>query len=309
MVDQLWMWVLPACADKPPIIVTAFPQRSGRSAGSSLTALVSNIVDQIVESSERSIRGLAQAIVAECSKTYFDPTSNRNDVLLQFSEIYETSIGDIAESETRRFRELRDSIRESSFQSPDPRDNIQESGSQSPDPAFDKNRTLLNDSLDISTDIENLRQIKDIRDELNIMLSVFHQQNKVVQAMTRTLREINIEQSSPAKWPMTANPIDSMSYTLEDGNARKAYNLTLPAVVGRSIDEVKRLDHFAERTAKAIEQLLDLKHKQANLALTQGIYKINDGTDRQGKTVMYFTVATIIFVRKSPPGLSSVTFC
>lgn len=110
----------------------------------------------------------------------------------------------------------------------------------------------MNDSLDISTDIENLRQIKDIRDELNIMLSVFHQQNKVVQAMTRTLREINIEQSSPAKWPMTTNPIDSMSYTLEDGNARKAYNLTLPAVVGRSIDEVKRLDHFAERTAKAV---------------------------------------------------------
>ncbi|KAK4247358.1 ankyrin repeat-containing domain protein [Corynascus novoguineensis] len=281
MVDELWMWVLPACAEKPPIIITAFPQRSERSVGSRLTALVSNIIDQIVESSERPIRGLAQAIVAECSKTYFDPTSNRNG-LLQFSEIYETSIGDIAERETRRFLELKE--------------NIQKPGSQSPDPAFDKNRTLLNDSLDIITDIEDLRQIKDIRDELNIILSVFHQQNKVVQAMTRTLREINIEQSSPANWPTTANPIDSMSYALEDGNAKKAYNLTLPAVVGRSIDEVKRLDHFAERTAKAIEQLLDLKHKQANLALTKGIYKINDGTDRQGKTIMYFTVATIIFL-------------
>jgi hypothetical protein len=36
-----------------------------------------------------------------------------------------------------------------------------------------------------------------------------------------------------------------------------------------------------------------LKSKQANLQLTQGIYKINDGTDKQEKTVMYFTAATI----------------
>lgn len=52
---------------------------------------------------------------------------------------------------------------------------------------------------------------------------------------------------------------------------------------------------------------MDLKHKQANLqeekstrALTEAIYLINAGTDRQGKTVMFFTVATIIFVCPSP---------
>jgi len=46
-----------------------------------------------------------------------------------------------------------------------------------------------------------------------------------------------------------------------------------------------------------------LKHKQANLqdekstrALREEIYLINAGTDRQWKTAMFFTVATIIFV-------------
>jgi hypothetical protein len=53
-----------------------------------------------------------------------------------------------------------------------------------------------------------------------------------------------------------------------------------------------------------IEQLLDLKHKQANLleeqmtrVLTSAIFRINEETDKQGKTLMWFTTVTIVFVR------------
>jgi hypothetical protein len=38
-----------------------------------------------------------------------------------------------------------------------------------------------------------------------------------------------------------------------------------------------------------IEQLLDLKHKHS-------ILSIYEETEKQGKTIMYFTVATIVFV-------------
>lgn len=97
MVDQLWMWVLPACGKLPPTIITAFPQRSDRLrmwGCKNMTVLVDNIINRFRETSERSVDALAQMIAAECSRIYFDTASNRA-VPLQFSEIYTTSIGEI----------------------------------------------------------------------------------------------------------------------------------------------------------------------------------------------------------------------
>ena len=97
MVDQLWMWVLPACGKSPPTIITAFPQRSNRmtpTGTKQMTALVYNIISSFRETPEWSVDGLARVIAAECSRIYFDTMSNRNESL-QFSEIYTTSIGGI----------------------------------------------------------------------------------------------------------------------------------------------------------------------------------------------------------------------
>lgn len=96
MVDQLWMWVLPACGRSPPTIITAFPQRSNRitKTATPTTALVNNIISNFRETSEWSVDVLARVIATECSRIYFDTMSNRNESL-QFSEIYTTSIGEI----------------------------------------------------------------------------------------------------------------------------------------------------------------------------------------------------------------------
>jgi hypothetical protein len=97
MVDQLWMWVLPACGKSPPTIITAFPQRCNRiteTGTKHTTALVYNIISNFRETSEWSADGLARVIATECSRIYFDTMSNRNESL-QFSEIYTTSIGEI----------------------------------------------------------------------------------------------------------------------------------------------------------------------------------------------------------------------
>lgn len=101
MVDQLWMWVLPTSGRAPPTIITAFPQRCNRekkkgSKGRN-TALVSNILDSAKQLGTRSHHGLAEIIAGECSKIYLDTTSERNN-LIQFLEIYTTSIGDIVRS-------------------------------------------------------------------------------------------------------------------------------------------------------------------------------------------------------------------
>lgn len=97
MVDQLWMWMLPACGKSPPIIITAFPERSnriGQKSAKSTTALITNIIERFRESLDRSVEELAQVIATECSRIYFDTMTNRSQSI-QFLEIYATSIGDI----------------------------------------------------------------------------------------------------------------------------------------------------------------------------------------------------------------------
>lgn len=97
MVDQLWMWVLPEIGNLPSTIITAFPQRCNRMVSptsKSTTALMSNIIERSRELSIRSCHDLADIIASECSRIYFDATSDRN-LSLQFLEIYTISIGEI----------------------------------------------------------------------------------------------------------------------------------------------------------------------------------------------------------------------
>ncbi|KAH6842343.1 hypothetical protein B0I37DRAFT_417528 [Chaetomium sp. MPI-CAGE-AT-0009] len=158
-------------------------------------------------------------------------------------------------------------------------------GSRRAVPHHHQENPEVEDLLDISNDIKDLREIKDIRDELNIMSSIFHAQNEVMKAMEHMLRG---RKNMDSNFTHMAGGLNgNADYSLEDINHQRMYHSPMLTVVDRNVREVDRLD---------IEQLLDLKNKEANLKLTQGIYKINDGTDKQGQTVMYFTVATIIFL-------------
>ncbi|KAK0657865.1 ankyrin repeat-containing domain protein [Cercophora newfieldiana] len=301
MVDQLWMWVLPACGNKPPTVVTAFPQRSNRmgsNTSKSMTGLVSNIIDRFRESVEWSVEELAEVIATECSRIYFDTMSNRNEPI-QFLEIYTTSIGEITENETKRFQELQwfmENLRVIEYKPAD-----------SP-PDAEEPEIFLKRLLNIKGEIEDLRKIKDIRDELNILLTVSHTQKGVLQTMEHMLHpqhQKNHGRAGPLRRGMTTTFVedDGVDHRNNSTTDHAMLHSLMLMVVERNIDEVVRLDRFAERAAQAIGHLLNLKHKQDNLLeekltrdLTRGIYKINDGTDRQGKTIMYFTVVTIIFL-------------
>lgn len=357
MVDQLWMWVLPKCGKSPRTIITAFPQRSNRMTTKTskiMTSLVSNIFDRFREQSAKgdaSVDELAKIIVAECARIYFDPMSNRNE-LVQFVEIYRTSIGEITEDETNRFLSFQNNIPTADEEQPDASSDNKagESKALSPHAEFDEVPKKLNAMIDIKADIEDLRKIKDIRDELHIISSIFHIQKNIVETLDHILEDFEeqrntmiLEQernlgppppfrrrdysrafsrrtvSPPFRRRSSSPPFrrgnpyppsrgfrspsrrrtPDIIYNnagIEQDSDRQKYHSPMLEVVTRNIAEVVRLEKFAERAIQAIEQLLDLKHKQANLQLTRGIYKINDENDRQGKTIMYFTVATIIFL-------------
>ncbi|KAI0875578.1 hypothetical protein GGS24DRAFT_454664 [Hypoxylon argillaceum] len=306
MVDQL-MWVLPKYGPLPPTIITAFPQRSNRDNSKWLTALVTNILNKCDDLSSWTCYQVADVIVAECSRIYLDSTSNRRPPI-QFQDIYRTSIEDIMNEDVARVRTFLGNIErlkqgteqlpskksetmsaEADFQA-DPEVSGKDldikklkpetkqlpskrSETKSAEDVFEVKPEVVGKLLDIKDDIKDLREIKDIQDELGIMMYLFRIQEDAIKEMYDVMQGKNHRTQ--------ASTMPSYSYARE--------------IVERNLEEVKRLDHSAEKAVNAIERL-ELKQKQADSLLTGAIYRINDATDKQGKTLLTFTVVTIIFL-------------
>jgi hypothetical protein len=140
--------------------------------------------------------------------------------------------------------------------------------------------------FDIDKEIQLLREIKGIRDELKIVSMVFDEQINVLGEM-RALE--------PMKQPRAQHGAQQDSSELL-------------GTIERYKSEVKRMKEHAETNYEAVgislpfsgvvnwisqlKDLMDLKQKQANLSETRS-------TRQQGNTIMVFTIVTIIFVSGS----------
>ncbi|KAM6511718.1 hypothetical protein FALCPG4_016717 [Fusarium falciforme] len=304
MVDQLWMWVLPEIGRSPPTVITAFPQRCNRMTSSTskgMTVLIANIIERARELAVRTHGELTEVIAGECSKIYLDATSDRKPPI-QFLEIYNTSIGEIVRAlffpsshhtdyvilqtdrETQRFGDFQDNITSKETTG------VKTTQERDPD--------TLKKMIDIENGIEDLRQIKDIREEPSIMSSLFHVQKEVLQVMDHAIRdESDLVHRHPHLSPefSTSTPSVSTSTSSTVDIKERAFQSHMLMAVNRNIETVQRLEEYAERAARAIQQLLDLKNKQATLLQEQLAGKLTVQTGKLGNTIMWFTVATIVF--------------
>jgi len=64
--------------------------------------------------------------------------------------------------------------------------------------------------------------------------------------------------------------------------------------------ELKYLKDAAENTSLALKDLLALKQQQAGVVEAREAVKQGEETLKQGRSIMLFTIVTIIFVRHSP---------
>lgn len=109
MVDQLWLWVLVGPDGRADTVITSFPapqcQRLKHNPGNlknqnpdhnGATNVLSNILLHLLEEpgAVRTPYDLAGLIATECSKVYLNTADTRTPEV-RFSEIYESSIGDI----------------------------------------------------------------------------------------------------------------------------------------------------------------------------------------------------------------------
>ncbi|KAI9868593.1 MAG: Ankyrin repeat and death domain-containing protein 1A [Trichoglossum hirsutum] len=269
MVDQLWLWVLVDLDSRPYMVISSFPQRKNeahefRDATDVLENVLTNVIS--TRSQVKTAYDLAELITSECSRVCFDTTQPRVEKL-QLLKIYENSIGDVTNKEIERFDDfVSASMIKLSSQSRD-------SGS---------NLTYL----DIQEEIKLLQEIKDIRDELNIMRILFKDQEKVLVDMKDVIQAM--------KEVIELGERQGNRKSSSEEHRRTSIALV---TVQRHIYHVEELDKDAKRTYKALNHLLDLKQKEANVLEARSARCLAEETQKQVEAtfqvVVSYTTAAI----------------
>ncbi|PGH07632.1 hypothetical protein GX51_01641 [Blastomyces parvus] len=203
-----------------------------------------------------SAQDLAQLITSFCTGL-FDQYRVPDEY--QFFDFFERSIGAVIDKETQCFKTFADSLDRSS------------NGAMASSEVFS-----------IEEETQLLVEIKDIIDELGILHMILSDQMMPLDELSKFLAErkkakngsINDENSSPVRFPVIEN----------------------------HIYRVEKMQRLANQTYKALYNLLDLKQKQNNVSEALGLENADlarnqaDESIRQGRTVLVFTVVTIIFL-------------
>ncbi|KAK3676486.1 hypothetical protein LTR78_003762 [Recurvomyces mirabilis] len=313
MVDQLWMWVV-----GKDLLVTSFPQRWRQPREDPLNVLESTIeeINSNTGDAVDSIYDLAVLIGGRCFGT-FDRSSITRDGS-RFLDMFESEIGRAMESETNLFKAFTDASqqvsldlrrRQQSLQraeqlehAPSGKEQVEEIWKASDEVRSYSNRKerAFDTLLDIGQETALLSEVKDIRDELDMLKMVFEQQHQVLNQAYSAMEIILGSEDELEGNPEIALKKRKISKRLEQN--RRA--------VDHSIREVERMDKQADRIYKSMRDLLDLKQKYANaiearysrvqaeFSYKQSSEMASQGREgaRQGQTLMVFTIATVVFL-------------
>jgi Mg2+ and Co2+ transporter CorA len=290
MVDQLWMWIVSS-----DLIITSFPQRWDQSA-SDLDDVYEGILNDITAATHKDISDvyeLAMIITSRCTGALHFEYTNVGETL--FLDVFESAIGHAMNWETKLFAKFEKASHEASkwlrnrrtlpggpltimredimtddndktgdhdWTEEDPR--LQDSGAEPP---------FIQTLLDIRDETLLLREIKDIRDELEMLKLIFTQQQKVCEEARKGIM-------GALERHQAGHHQRERLQRLCDEQQRRINN---------PLKDVERMLSQTERIYKSNKDLLDLKQKYANALQASD-------TARQGQTLMVFTIVTVVFL-------------
>lgn len=114
---------------------------------------------------------------------------------------------------------------------------------------------ITDDSLSISEEIKLLQEVKDIRDELNIMFSVFMAQRKALKDMARIMYSKHHANRRPRARGFSIASSDRRESDLSESmifhQDHNVYPLPL-STVDSNISEITEMDKYAERAYTAV---------------------------------------------------------
>ncbi|KAK0613539.1 hypothetical protein B0T14DRAFT_499008 [Immersiella caudata] len=164
MVDQLWMWVL-----DEQTIITSFPRRYGYNKFDlhGIHKSIRNRLSNARKNQIRSIFDVALIILDECTNTFFDRTKT-HDSQPQVMDIFSEAIGDVhvwhwTQKASKVYRSK---------------------------PEHNETQDLHVPLLDIHPEGKLQREVKDILDELDIMINITRRQRELIKRFCRHVENI-----------------------------------------------------------------------------------------------------------------------
>lgn len=264
MVDQLWLWIID---DKT--IITCFPQRWTQDTESSQRSeLLDKIRSHIHEDMRpqiSSVYHLATIITSMCVGFVEDCHARLPDGPDSLLHMFASSIGIVADEEVKCFDAFKRELA-----SRDSRDGKGSSISSS------------SQELDLHKEIQLLEEVKDIRDELNILNSICQEQKDLLQRLFGLIARPRpaAEQIEIAKDPV-------LNYYQERSD------------IHLRIERIRKMQMDATTTYDALNHLLDLKQKHANISEAIQARKQAEQATKQGRIILVFTIVTVIFLPMS----------
>ncbi|KAL3447367.1 hypothetical protein BJX65DRAFT_308092 [Aspergillus insuetus] len=261
MVDQLWLWIV-----DQKTVVTFFPKQEPTTVEGKFyeqTNLYNSIYNELNGDLARRFEtagDLAALIVLHAVTVLFDRTLHSD---LQILRIFEESISILTEITTRSFKQFRNRgiiIRPSEYnKTPDGKLMTAEQREER-----DRNVSIQN-----RDDLSSMLELRDIVDELGTFLKLLEQQTATIKDMAK--------------------------YFEHRGYGKRF----IQASLGR-LDEyrthITEMRENAIGAQKAVENLLDLKQKQANVDESRLARWEAEVTQSQSRAVMVFTIFTVIFL-------------
>ncbi|KAK8062926.1 hypothetical protein PG997_015023 [Apiospora hydei] len=323
MVDQLWLWVL-----DEHTILTFFPRRYGTNKND-VTGVHKSIRMRLEKVSKSrhpeqqmgSVWDLALIIFDECTNTFFDRTKTP-DRQPQIIDDFSEAIGNVVSIDRIQYKTTSVTDNVKTNKQTIAFDRLWAWTEQWKANSSKKRKSRMSELhvslLDINPEGKLQREIKDIIEELEIMIHINRTHRTILRGFIHqvihimdpngqlkpriSLHTVNEEQTEGTGPNPRANnkgsrkPSDFVNEADYDRFETKAEEL-LGKVTSR-IEELEELRRSAKSTSdsvRLIKDLLALKQQQASVVQAWQATQQTEETVAQGRSIMMFTVVTIVF--------------
>lgn len=287
MVDQLWVFVL-----NKDLIITCFPERWDMGKKKDPLGVLDGIVAEMNAKTRppvRSVYHMAILVSGRCSGMFSRHRADDQDY--QFLDMFESSVGRVTEDLTHLFHRFEQASSQSrQWARPSRRSKLRSSKKTKKAPTEES--TSFDRLLDIGAETSLLTEVRDIRDELNILTMILNSQlwtlgdlkNCLVEELSLSAASSRLMRNNVNNW----HAADIRKRTLEQERHLKVHKR-----------DIQSMDEQAERLYQSLTDLLDLKQKHSNALEARFASEQALAAARSGQTVMVFTIVTIIFLPMS----------
>ncbi|KAI3325669.1 hypothetical protein HD806DRAFT_453892 [Xylariaceae sp. AK1471] len=296
MVDQLWMWVL-----DEKTIITCFPKRYGANKQdySGVHKSIRTRLESLSPHPIRTVFELAIIILDECTKTFFDRAKSL-DRQPQIIDEFSKAIGNIMHRQTLAFSRLWNWTR-------DAKKIYRSQG-------YTDTTGLHVPLLDINPEGHLEREIEDIIEELDIMLHIANIHQDIVKNFVEQVEHILDPNGgfgkrfrrgrtpggySPGQDQRGRQNLEHKTQQLKKEHDYQAFKTRADECQDRVDSHVKDLESLrksAKNAADDVLHLLTMKQQQASVVQAWQAVKQSNETIKQGRSIMVFTLATIVFL-------------